>query len=1042
MSPSGAGLRVRWRVVGEPDPAWLAAMAELGCAADLTVIPLTMTDGSACLPQIVLVEDVRAALAVSDLTIRPIVLARQGNDAAIASLLAAGAEDCLVGAEISPELLRHAVRRAACRQKASGLVSEISLGAFWNAMPMHCALLSDTGEILAVNESWHQDPTGGLSGGLAVGQNYLAACDAAGIEVAGFTSALREVLAGERDQLVYEHAAHRLGVPQWFEARAWWLPGKARALVSHLDVTERRLSDDALRLVAGSTALLTGEAFFKGLVKQVAELFGARYAFFVENDPAAEGLLTTIASWVGGHYGGSTTFPIAGSPCESVLSGSGIVVPTAVQERFPACVALQALGVDGFLGMPAYDAAGRVIGVLAVMHDGPLAGVALSDVAQRAMQMLALRAGSELERMHAERALRASEERLTLALDGTRAIMWEYRFDRQQLYFGREMMGLWGCDPAELSDAAASWWAAVHPEDRPAIRRIWMACGAGAQSEFEAEYRLLNRAGDYRWVMVRGKVVGHCAETSSLRLIGIMLDITDRKVMERALADSEERFRLVARATQDVVWDWDIATGSIECTDHGAVVFGYEAPPFVTLEWSRALIHPDDRDQIQAGLETALAGDRTHWSVECRLRQADGGYGHAHIQAWIVRDAQGQAVRMVGALVDVTARKQLETQLMLTNRMTSMGVLAAGVAHEINNPLAYALSNQAFAIEQLRALAADAPSDDRFAAALDALEEARDGARRVRDIVRDLKLFSRPDDDSLGPVDVVGVVETAIGMISHAWRHRARLERMFEKVSPVHANASQLVQVFLNLIHNAVQAIPEGADDQHFIHVAIRQEGAERVVVEIVDSGCGIPAALLDRVFDPFYTTKPVGEGTGLGLAICQRLVGRFGGEIRVESLLDQGSTFRVSLPASLQAIPAPLPQVPEAVTAGARILVVDDEPLIGKAICRALGREHDVHVVSGGRAALARLSSGEQFDLVLCDLMMPDLSGMDLYELLVAQGLPGRDRFVFLSGGAFLPRTQHFLDTVDRPHLMKPFELAKLRQLVADALAMRAGTP
>jgi len=207
------------------------------------------------------------------------------------------------------------------------------------------------------------------------------------------------------------------------------------------------------------------------------------------------------------------------------------------------------------------------------------------------------------------------------------------------------------------------------------------------------------------------------------------------------------------------------------------------------------------------------------------------------------------------------------------------------------------------------------------------------------------------------------------------------------------------------------------------------------VVIEVRDTGSGIAPEHLGRIFDAFFTTKPVGVGTGLGLSICHRIVRSLGGELEVESELDAGSTFRVSLPAASSTGESVRPPslIPRRPGRRGRVLVIDDEPMIATAIRRTLSLEHDVVLSSAAAIALQRIKQGEEFDVILCDLMMPQMTGMELYEELVRTAPAQADRVVFLSGGAFTAAARAFLDEVPNPHLEKPFDTRQLLALVND---------
>ncbi|MCY1073320.1 sensor histidine kinase [Archangium lansingense] len=237
-----------------------------------------------------------------------------------------------------------------------------------------------------------------------------------------------------------------------------------------------------------------------------------------------------------------------------------------------------------------------------------------------------------------------------------------------------------------------------------------------------------------------------------------------------------------------------------------------------------------------------------------------------------------------------------QSQLLFADRLATVGQLAAGVGHELNNPLAFVLSNLNYAQQVVTEMEA-APTSVERRELLESLADAREGAERVRLIVRDLRMLSHPDDREMGPVDLVKVVRSAAKMAAHEIRGRARLVQQVDNVPPVLGNSARLCQVFLNLLINAAHAIAPGAVERNEIQLSARVDNTQCVTVEVRDTGSGIPRDKLERVFEPFFTTKPVGEGSGLGLSVCKSIISAHGGDISVESEPGQGTTFRVSLP-------------------------------------------------------------------------------------------------------------------------------------------------
>jgi signal transduction histidine kinase len=386
-------------------------------------------------------------------------------------------------------------------------------------------------------------------------------------------------------------------------------------------------------------------------------------------------------------------------------------------------------------------------------------------------------------------------------------------------------------------------------------------------------------------------------------------------------------------------------------------------------------------------------------------------------------------------------KKKIQEQLLISERMASVGFLAASVAHEINNPLAILVSNLELASEQVNRFAAGAPRDglpdlltEQIGALAAPLRDAHEAAERIRHIARDLKVFSRSDDaESRGPVDIRSVLESAIRMASNEVRHRARLTRDYTDVAPVNGSASRLSQVFLNFIINAAQAIPEGNAESNEIKIVTRMDSSGRVAIEFHDTGAGISADVLPHIFDAFFTTKTAAIGTGLGLAICLRIVTDHDGEISVNSRVGSGTVFRIVLRAANEQ-PVATPAVASAIlaTRAGRILVIDDEQLLCNVIERILGADHCVTTVTRATEALSRLADGTRFDLILCDLMMPEMTGMDLYDELKQSTPDQADKFIFMSGGAFTDRSRAFLARSSNEVIEKPFKGAELRQVVS----------
>jgi signal transduction histidine kinase len=376
---------------------------------------------------------------------------------------------------------------------------------------------------------------------------------------------------------------------------------------------------------------------------------------------------------------------------------------------------------------------------------------------------------------------------------------------------------------------------------------------------------------------------------------------------------------------------------------------------------------------------------------------------------------------------------EFEQRLQSRDRMASIGALTEGVVHGINNPLSYVIANLEY-VKRLLGPGAGRLEATALAELGDVLDDSLDGAERVRRIVSDLGSFSRPLDARPVAVDLERALERALGVVANEIRHRARVVREFSAIPAALGTEAKLAQVILNVLINAAHSIEAGAIDRNAITVRTRLDPQGRPTLEIEDTGCGIAKENLSRVFDPFFTTKPVGVGTGLGLSVAYRIVHELEGEIHLDSVHGRGTRVLLTLPAAPGG-PAVLPaleSVPpfSSVRPRARILVIDDEPAILRAFRRVL-YGHEVVLSTSGAEAMAKLGEDRSFDVIFCDVMMPEMSGVEVYQR-ISEHHPGQERkLVFMTGGAFSEPAAHFIDSVENPLLKKPFNGSSVRALV-----------
>jgi len=404
----------------------------------------------------------------------------------------------------------------------------------------------------------------------------------------------------------------------------------------------------------------------------------------------------------------------------------------------------------------------------------------------------------------------------------------------------------------------------------------------------------------------------------------------------------------------------------------------------------------------------------------------------AHNNTRIEREAIGAAT--------AAERKRVEAQqvnrLQRSEQMALVGRLAVGVAHEVNNPLAYIGANIDFTAKRL------GKDDDRkWSEEIEALRDASDGVHRIADIVNQLNAHGRQDEESVRPIRLRDSLELTLQILRNQLRHRARIYRQYTDHPVVQADPGRLTQVFLNVLVNASQALPIGKRTEHEIRIELRCEGRD-AVVEITDTGRGIDPELLERVTEPFFTTHDIGQGVGLGLSISDAIVRAYGGTLLLSSQLGRGTCVRIRLPLSEgepvtlredDDLPPPAVASPPSSPPELRLLLIDDDATVRRGLSRVLPG----NLVQAGHVheAFEAIDDDPAFDAIICDVMMPDLSGIDFYRELSQRYPELTSRVLFLTGGVFEPSAREFIDEHDIPVLTKPVSRQDLMAAVEEVM-------
>ncbi len=552
----------------------------------------------------------------------------------------------------------------------------------------------------------------------------------------------------------------------------------------------------------------------------------------------------------------------------------------------------------------------------------------------------------------------------------------------------------------------------ISPESLPRVRDQLRKRLAGEPSSYEVT--LVSKGGQERNILVSGSpirdqdgktksMIATFLDITPIRNSVTVLETTVEAVPDGILVFNEKDDNVIAynRKFLDI---WHVPEDLITRRSHEAIL----AHCMSTMCEPEVLKEAREKNFSLGGL-----------SFEKPFELKDGRF--VEVTSRVANLGPAEQVKVV-CVRDVTEKKKVEERLLHADRMTVVGTLAAGIAHEINNPLTHLVCGLELISKDLETSALKTD--------IDALLRS---AGRIADIVKDLKVFSRSSTEQVDPVDIISAFEATLPMVNNEIKRRTRFETNFSPAPLVMANEGRLGQIFLNLLVNSLQALRFDDPTANLISVTTRTDARGYACVEVSDNGQGIAKEHLRQVFEPFFTTKKMGSGTGLGLSICYTIVQRFHGEIEVESELGVGTKFSVRFP------PAPsmilkshaTSTVRSAPSPRRRILVIDDEPSIGEVIHDGLEDEHDVTYCDNGVQAEKVLRENPHFDLILCDLTMPILDGMELFNRIRISSPHLVEKFVFMTGGAVTPAACAFLEAVQDRVLYKPFTLSMVRSIV-----------
>lgn len=508
------------------------------------------------------------------------------------------------------------------------------------------------------------------------------------------------------------------------------------------------------------------------------------------------------------------------------------------------------------------------------------------------LKALSGRLATEIEeRKRTENRLRESEELYRYTVELSQQLVWTADAAGRIASIGPRFHHVTGVAPEEALKSTSSL---IHPDDLGELRAAWKRSIETGEPHF-SEFRMRVADGSYRSFTARA--APHQDESGQIvRWYGYTEDIHDRKRAIEALRQAEERYRLSARATNDAIWDWNVLTGEIDWSEAAAVFLGREPLEGSSIEWWEEAIHPEDRQRVVTSIYNTIQSDRVRWSSAYRMRKADGDYAYVYDRGFFIRNDQGEVVRGVGAVVDLTERRRAEAELRRTqgelihvSRVSAMGTMASTLAHELNQPLT-AVTSYVRGSRRLLANSAD-PNAPQIC---EALEHAESGALRAGQIVRRLRELVARGNVVVGTEDLQKLIEDASVLAFldehlHGISHRIEVD---PRARWVEADRIQIQQVLINLIRNAVQAMQ--TSDRREVIITTRPAG-DLVEISVADTGAGIPESLRGALFSPFHSTKA--EGMGIGLSISRTIVEAHHGKIWAEDANGGGAIFRFTLP-------------------------------------------------------------------------------------------------------------------------------------------------
>lgn len=831
---------------------------------------------------------------------------------------------------------------------------------------------------------------------------------------------LRKRLTGEVASVQYSFRGKKKG-GEFFSVEAIGnsidYRGRPAVLGSLLDITARKKAEEAVLQVARGVSAKVGETFFRSIVEHLGRMLKADVAYVGERDRDRPGWIRTRAVYAGGKIVDNFEYDLAGTPCEDVVGKDVRIYPEGVAGLFPGDPLLAEMGISAYSGIPLFNAAGGALGLMVVLYRQPIKDVA---IIKSMLRIFAARTAAELEREQSEQILQDSQERLKVVLDSLDAVVYVTDIGSHEvLFLNRYARGIFGDAAGKLC------WRVlqknrkgpcnfctnkklVTPDGKP---------GEGLQWEFR------NPLND-RWYEVRDRAI-RWTDGRLVRL-EIAVDITDRKEAEQALTESEEKFRRIFEDSPLGILHGDAKGRATACNRAFAKIIGVPRETIIGFD----LIHSLENKEMKAAVMKSLAGGKGHF--EGKYASVLGGRS-AYLKAdFAPIFSREEVIGLIGLCEDVSERKRLEEELTRAQRLEAAGRVAGQIAHDFNN-----LLSPLMAYPDLIRMECKEQS------VLPLIDSMQSVAIQMSEINQQLLTLGRRGHYNLGRVDLNRLLDKILEVFPLPKTVVLRKD-LAEDLLPIRGGEAQISRVLMNLMTNAVEAMDEiGTLTITTGNVYLDQplkgyetvERGEYVQVGIVDTGAGIDPQILDKIFDPFFSTKKTDRkrGSGLGLSVVAAVLEDHHGYIGVESSPGRGSFFTLFFPITRVFASEEQEHGQDMPGGKERILVVDDDPVQREVLLHLLEQlGYEVHTVESGEAATEYVRENTQ-DLLILDMVMDGIDGTETFRRI--RTFSPEQKAVILSGYAESNRVAEARRSGAGEFVRKPVDLPTLARVVRKEL-------